>query len=189
MTILGRDGGFDYGGLITSRQATPLELYLAVAPDDVPVPEALQLAHDWQITVEGRPDLAPRPLAVPGADPLAAFEDILHTDQSDFTCLSWANFQSYMGSRFAGAPGRVQELGSATGSATIYNPHPQLLVPGQPRRHGRVQLRVQQQPRLQRRDPRRALPRARPRRRAHDQLRPSRSRRRLLSAPDLRADL
>lgn len=129
VTILGRDGGFDYGGLVTSQQATPLELYLAVAADDAPVPEALQRAHDWQIAAEGRPAATPRPLAIPGADPLAAFEDILHTDQSDFTCLSWANFQSYMGSRFAGAPGRVQELGSATGSATIYNPHPSSWYP------------------------------------------------------------
>lgn len=129
VTILGRDGGFDYGGLLTSQQATPLELYLAVAADDAPVPEALQLAHDRQLAAEGRPGAALRPLAVPGSDPLAAFEDILHTDESDFTCLSWANFQSYMGSRFAGAPGRVQELGSATGSATIYNPHPSYWYP------------------------------------------------------------
>ncbi|MCY1004400.1 hypothetical protein OV079_02215 [Nannocystis pusilla] len=65
VTILGRDGGFDYGGLVTSQQATPLELYLAVAADDAPVPEALQRAHDWQIAAEGRPALAPRPSRSP----------------------------------------------------------------------------------------------------------------------------
>src|SRR5690606_19380978 len=31
--IHGRDGGFDYGGLLTSGQATPLELYLALTAD------------------------------------------------------------------------------------------------------------------------------------------------------------
>ena len=121
VTIHGRDGGFDYGALLTAQEHTPLELYLALADDDMPVPAELELAHEWQVEVSRPGAGAPRDLssAVPG--PQAAFADHRTTGKSSFTCLSWSNFQSYMGSRFVGAPGRSELLDSAVGAKTIYS--------------------------------------------------------------------
>ncbi|MEZ4453830.1 MAG: hypothetical protein R3B09_30520 [Nannocystaceae bacterium] len=123
VTIIGRDGGFDYGGLLTSERCTPLELFLALTDDDEEdAPPALRRAHAWQVEATRPGDGALRDLTGVLPPPLAAFEDILHTDESTFTCLSWANFQSYMGTRFAGAPGRIELLDSAVGEETLYSP-------------------------------------------------------------------
>ncbi|MGB1013350.1 MAG: hypothetical protein ACPG4T_04380 [Nannocystaceae bacterium] len=125
VTIHGRDGGFDYGALLTVEEHTPLELYLALTDEDTQVPAELELAHEWQVEVERPGASAPRDLsaAVPG--PQGAFADHLVTGKSSFTCLSWSNFQTYMGSRFASAPGRSELLDSAVGAETLYSPpHP-----------------------------------------------------------------
>ena len=121
VTIVGRDGGFDYGRLLAEEGATPLELYLAITDHQKPVPEALQIAHDREVEVTRLPSEGPRPLAVPGPDPLSVDDDLIG-GLSSFTCLSWTNFQEYIGDVFAGAPGRSQVLEVVYTADTLYAP-------------------------------------------------------------------
>jgi hypothetical protein len=119
VTIVGRDGGFDYGALISSGEATALELFLAVT-DEEPVPEALRLAHEREVATARRPDDQLRDLAVPGR-PQAVLADDETQGESTFTCLNWSNFQSYMGSRFPGANGRTQGVYSSITATSTEN--------------------------------------------------------------------
>jgi len=117
--IVGRDGGLDYGGLLGPDKATPLELYLAFAEDEQPIPEALQRAHDLQVerfrgSGEERDILKPTQATIQ--------DDIWENVQSTFSCLSWSNFQSYMATRFSSDPSRVETLSSYSDWHEVYNP-------------------------------------------------------------------
>jgi hypothetical protein len=106
VVILGRDGGRDYGGLIARDQATPLELYVAFADNDQPIPEALSRDHDRQRgAVEQLDILKP-------AEASALQDDSWENIQSTFTCLNWTNYQSYMATRFSSEADRVETLSS-----------------------------------------------------------------------------
>ncbi len=114
VTIVGRDGGVDYGDLLASGEHTPLELYLAVASAEDPVPDDLRRAHTWQ--VESTRPVGPDGLTNPDPVPL----EILA--QSTFTCLSWSNFQANLATRFPGAPGRAEFLDATTGNGDLWAP-------------------------------------------------------------------
>ncbi|WP_100793480.1 hypothetical protein [Nannocystis exedens] len=108
MAMLGRGPGPDYSALLADNQATPLELYMAVRGDERPVPADLELAHAWEVERSRPGDTAPRRLAVPTLDPQFAY------GPSDYTCLSWSNFQQYMSTRFPNDSGRDLTLASST---------------------------------------------------------------------------
>jgi hypothetical protein len=114
VTIVGRDGGVDYGDLLASGEHTPLELYLAVASADDPVPDDLRRAHTWQVesTRPAGPD------GLTNADPVP----LEITALSTFTCLSWSNFQANLATRFPGAPGREVFLDATTGNGDLWAP-------------------------------------------------------------------
>lgn len=107
VVIVGRDGGLDYGGLIARDKATPLEVYVALAEDEQPIPEALSRDHDRRRgSAEGQDILKPAEASVTIQD--VSWENI----QSTFTCLNWSNYQAYMATRFSGEADRVETLSS-----------------------------------------------------------------------------
>lgn len=116
VVITGRDGGIDYGGMLGPDKATPLELYLAFAEDDQPIPEGLIRVHNWQ--VEHYRGQAPElDIQKPGEIPTSVIEDTKWwNEESTYSCLSWSNFQSYMATRFSGDPDRVEDLSYDVGT-------------------------------------------------------------------------
>ena len=114
VVIIGRDGGPDYGALIGRGKATPLELYLAFAEGDQPIPDALQRHHDR--TVPQRDILNPAQAAATVQD--ETWENL----PSTFTCLNWTNFQTYMGTRFSSEMDRVETLSTNSAWHEVYNP-------------------------------------------------------------------
>jgi hypothetical protein len=129
--IVGRDGGVNYGDLLGPERATPLELYLAVAGQDVEPPAAFVEAHLREIEQTGREEGAE--LVVPQIadpqDPQASHGPSDSHKQtygnSTFTCLSWNNFQTFMNSIHTGWAGRAQTLSApTTGYNDLYLPNP-----------------------------------------------------------------
>jgi hypothetical protein len=123
VVFTGRDGGLDYGSLISDAGATPLELYLALADPSADAPEELRLAHDRETRITRNGDTQVR---APAAKLAAAAPGVGDWDNffglSTYTCKSWDNFLDQMSKQFAGAPGRHEVTQWADTPHTLYNP-------------------------------------------------------------------
>jgi hypothetical protein len=121
--ITGRDGGPDYGSLINDGEATPLELYLALAGPSADAPEELRLAHEREARMTRNGDTQVRAVAekrsaaAPGAGQVDNSFGL-----STYTCKSWPNFLNQMSKQFAGAPGRWEVTQWADTPHILYNP-------------------------------------------------------------------
>ncbi len=124
VVIIGRDGGFDYGGVLQAG-STPLELFHAIEGVDTTAPVQLEVAHGRYVDRYrvDKPELDPPHLPTIGNPPNNGVED--DTGLSTYTCKSWSKFNNMLSNRLAGNGQRSQKSDFQAGTALhiLYSPN------------------------------------------------------------------
>lgn len=108
--LVGPDGGIAYEKFIAEQELSPLEVFLAFAPDGAEAPAELLVSHDMTVRAQGRASAEPRELVMPRA---------ISTVDSVY-CDSYTNFQTHVNSYWTNyGHARAQALDNSTASHVI----------------------------------------------------------------------
>lgn len=108
--LVGPDGGIAYEKFIAEQGLSPLEVFLAFAPEGAQAPSELLVSHDMTVRAQGRASAEPRELVMPRAI----------TTLDSVYCDSYTNFQTHINSFWTNyGHARAQALDSSTASHVI----------------------------------------------------------------------
>lgn len=108
--MTGPVGGIDYGTLILEQELTPLEVFLAFAPEGAEPPEELQVIHHAIVSAKPRETDELRPLMVPRAISVSA---------GHLYCDDFGNFEAGVDTKWTAYAIRDQVTGSAGGNHSV----------------------------------------------------------------------
>lgn len=108
--LVGPDGGIAYEKFIAEQGLSPLEVFLAFAPEGAEAPSELLVSHDMTVRAQGRASAEPRELVMPRA---------ISTVDSVY-CDSYTNFQTHINSYWTNyGHARAQVLDNSTASHMV----------------------------------------------------------------------
>lgn len=108
--MVGPVGGIDYGKAIMQQDLTPLEIFLAFAPEGAEVPEELRVVHQATVVAQDRETDEVRELLLPRA---------ISTSAGHLYCDSYANFTAGVADTWEYAFPRDQSTGFSGGNHSV----------------------------------------------------------------------